>query len=190
MTGPVQSRLQNFSEPVAEVLNRYGNSPLPLTRSGFRNIEDCRRFREIPSQQLFPGARSPKEALSGLLLLIGSWDESHQVAQDLTSIEGQYWHVIAHRIEPDPGNAAYWFRQTGQHPIFPALHACAAEILEKAETKPWHLGSSIWNPLQFIDWCSEARQRPGSVQEQIALSIQQAEWEMLFDFCAARGHTR
>ncbi len=185
MASTVQTKLEAFTEPVAEVLRKYGDFPLPLTRAGSCDMGDCRRLLERPLETLFPGARNPKAALSGLILLIGYWNESHRISQDLSSREGQYWHAIAHRIEPDSWNAAYWFRKVGEHPIFPALRDRVAEILDKVESKPWSVGAK-WNPLLFNDWCYEARQQPGSIQEYVALLIQKAEWELLFGFCAEK----
>ncbi len=35
------------------------------------------------------------------------------------------WHASLYRREPDPGNANYWFRHVGPHPIAPELAAAA-----------------------------------------------------------------
>ncbi len=40
------------------------------------------------------------------------------------------------------------------------------------------------DPFAFIDFCEQARRRPGSESEQLALRIQLAEWQILFDYCA------
>jgi hypothetical protein len=44
-----------------------------------------------------------------------------------------------------------------------------------------------WYPLRFIEFCEMARQQPGSAAEQMALEIQRAEWQLLFDYCARAG---
>ncbi len=36
---------------------------------------------------------------------------------DSETRECELWHAILHRQEPDAGNAAYWFRQAGPHPV-------------------------------------------------------------------------
>ena len=81
-----------------------------------------------------------------------------------------------HRQEPDPGNAAYWFRRVGRHPIFPDLRA-------EARRMRFNTGAE-WNPFEFIDFCESARTRPGSDEEDIAMRVQLAEWQLLFDHCA------
>jgi hypothetical protein len=116
------------------------------------------------------------------LLLVGCWDESHELSQGIESCEGSYWHAIAHRIEPDSSNAGYWFRRVGEHPTFAELHRRASEILERRHA-PWEL-KPAWDPFLFIKWCDEARQAPGSDKEQAALKIQRAEWDLLFEWCA------
>jgi hypothetical protein len=65
---------------------------------------------------------------AALYLYFDCWDEAHEIAQDINTPEGSYWHGIVHRQEPDAANAAYWFRQVGAHPIFPALRERAVEI--------------------------------------------------------------
>jgi hypothetical protein len=56
---------------------------------------------------------------SGLLLMNDDLDASHKLSQDLPDSTGSYWHGIMHRREPDYGNARYWFRRVGQHPVMP-----------------------------------------------------------------------
>ncbi len=178
-----------LSEPVRAVLQKHASAILPLTRSSqHRNGEDARKLCAVSASELFPGARQPQAALSGLLLLLNCWDDSHHISQDVHSEEGSYWHGIAHRMEPDSFNAGYWFRRVGKHPIFPELYAKAQEVLkgQPQASRPahWRLKSS-WDPLLFIEWCDETRAHPGSMREEIALTIQKAEWQLLFEWCAS-----
>lgn len=171
-----------FDQPVRGILEKYSTQVLPLTRSRTCNREDAAEIQGSSPSKLFPGARAAEAAVSGLLLLAGCWNESHEVSQDIASQEGSYWHALAHRIEPDSANAGYWFRQVGEHPIFGELHSQASEIL-KRHGAGWEL-EQAWAPLLFIEWCEEARRASGSELASAALEIQRAEWDLLFDWCA------
>lgn len=116
--------------------------------------------------------------MAGLYLYFSCWDDAHRLAQDIDTAEGSYWHGIVHRQEPDPGNAAYWFRRVGAHAIFPALR-------ERAVSLGMPLGAR-WDPLAFIEICERARRQTGSELEKQALQVQLAEWQLLFDYCAGR----
>ena len=131
------------------------------------------------AREWFPQAPAPDAALSGLWLYFSCFEESHTLAQDLHTPEGSYWHAILHRMEPDPGNAGYWFRRVGSHPAFPALRDAAAEI-----GGPFAPGDR-WDPFAFVEFCEQARRRPGSDEERCAREIQRAEWQILFDYCGA-----
>jgi hypothetical protein len=61
----------------------------------------------------------------------------------------------------------------------------ASEIVAGSET-PLRLGST-WDPFAFIEYCETARNRPGSREERIAMEIQLAEWQLLFDYCARQA---
>ena len=142
--------------------------------------------KNIPKHQaedLFPSARSPQGALSGLWLYHGCLDESHSISQDLKTPDGSFWHGIMHRREPDPGNAGYWFRRVGRHPIFPELREAVAAVVECHPAAGFQLGAE-WDPFAWIDFWERARRQPGSDADKTALAIQQSEWEILFDWCA------
>lgn len=145
---------------------------MPLTRGAAGSAAD---------RQAIARAKLPESARAGLYLRAGLWDEAHETAQAINSPEGSYWHAIVHRQEPDAGNASYWFRRVGQHAIFPALAERASEIDAAL--------SGRWDPNAFIDYCERAA-REGGDYERRAVEIQQAEWELLFDYCfnsATRG---
>jgi hypothetical protein len=173
-----------FTRPVAALLEKYGSRPLPLTQNSTCAKEEAKVLGEIAAKSLFPGAREAEGAVSGLLLLLGCWDKAHQTAQDIASPEGSYWHAFIHRMEPDAWNSDYWFRQVGQHPIFPDLHAAASELLANGPATGWRL-KAIWEPSLFIRWCDEARNATDTPKEQTAVRIQQEEWRLLFNWCAS-----
>ena len=133
----------------------------------------------------FPFARSPEAAMAGLWLYCGGFDEAHELAQSLNSVEGSYWHAIVHRMEPDAWNSGYWFRRVGRHPVFPALLEAAKRIAAQDPDCGFVPGES-WNPERFTTFCEAARSRPGSPAEHAAREIQFAEWKLLFVWCGMR----
>jgi len=162
-----------YGENVARILSIDGNGSrmMPLVARGASSSEAHRILKASAANVLFPESAAPSAAMAGLWLYFSSFDEAHAVAQDDPSQEGSYWHAIVHRQEPDAGNAAYWFRQVGTHPIFPALARAAGR-------------SGRWDPFAFLEMCEQARRHPGSEQETRARVIQRAEWQLLFDYCA------
>ncbi|HVN03557.1 MAG TPA: hypothetical protein VMT86_04010, partial [Bryobacteraceae bacterium] len=166
-------RASDYGPEVAELLALDGDGarPMPLVMERCA-LEAARgRLRSASAPKLFPGARAPEAALSGLYVYYSCFDEAHTIAQDIPTAEGSYWHAIVHRQEPDAGNSAYWFRRAGTHPIFPALARAAG-----------HTGA--WDPFAFIEQCEQARCKPGSEAESRARAVQLIEWQLLFDYCA------
>jgi hypothetical protein len=162
-----------YGADVAAILALDGDGErlMPLAMERCSSEAARTRLHSASQFELFAGARGPGGALTGLYVYFECFDEAHGVAQNLATAEGSYWHAIVHRQEPDAGNAAYWFRQTGRHPIFPALARAAGQ-------------KGRWDPLAFIEMCDQARRQPGSELEARARAIQLVEWQLLFDYCA------
>jgi len=135
---------------------------------------------------LFPSARAPEAALAGLWLYFSGFEDCHRIVQELATPEGSFWHAIVHRQEPDAANSAYWFRALGPHPVFPELRRQASEIARLHPDSHFDPDED-WYQLRFIEFCEMARQQPGSAAERMALEIQRAEWQLLFDYCARAG---
>ena len=158
---------------MAEILQLNGSGArlMPLAMERCSSEAARERLRGASARGLFPRSRAPEAALSGLYVYFSCFEEAHTIAQDIPTMEGSYWHGIVHRQEPDAGNAAYWFRRVGAHPIFAALAEASGR-------------QAPWDPFAFIDTCEQARQQPGSELEASARGIQRLEWQMLFDYCA------
>ena len=170
----------DYGPTVLEILamGEHGLRPMPLAPSGPSSIEAKEHLKTLSAAGLFPEARAPEAALCGLYLYFSCLDEGHTLAQALETPDGSFWHGIMHRQEPDAENAAYWFRRVGKHPVFPTLAAAARGLGYPAGEK--------WDPLGFIDYCEAARRRPGSREEKLAMQVQLVEWQILFDYCAAK----
>jgi hypothetical protein len=176
-----------YGDKVAAILAHDGDGQrlMPLAGGSCSSAEATRMLASESSASLFPKSFAGEAALSGLWLYFSCYDESHMLSQDISSAEGSFWHGILHRQEPDPGNASYWFRRVGDHAVFDPLMAEAHAL---AESRGLGLPmKNRWDPFRFIDFCEEARMKPGSAQERLALEIQRAEWQLLFDYCARRS---
>lgn len=116
----------------------------------------------------------PPGCQAGLWLAFGYWEKAHQVAQDLETPDGSFWHAILHRREPDAWNSKYWFRQVGNHPVYSEL-ATAALALGYGD-------GTTWDAARFVDDCEKYRDT-GTETEATLKAVQAKEWELLFAWC-------
>jgi hypothetical protein len=131
---------------------------------------------------LLPGsARSARLALmAGLFQVLDLWDASHAAAQSADDLgersTAAYWHMVAHRRVPDAGNALYWARRVGRHPIHEPL-ARAARALLRAQAEPAQAErlapGGTWDASALIDLATRAR--PGTPSETLARRLQRLE---------------
>jgi len=128
---------------------------------------------------------------AGVAQLNDLLEESHNLAQSIEGDpDGDYWHAIMHRREPDYGNAKYWFRHVGRHPVFAQLAPRAAEILNNAPAdirshwSPKLKVDSSWDPFAFVDLCEAAARDEDSPLGLTARRIQWLEMLLLLKHCA------
>ena len=159
-------------------LDGAGSRLMPLASGRCCSPEALAELESLTPALLFPKARRPEAAMSGLYLYFSCLDQSHEISQSIDVPEGSYWHGVMHRQEPDSNNAKYWFRKVPSHPIFAELAAAAQKI---------GIAGGRWDPSRFVDLCEQARREPGSDLERMALEMQRAEWQLMFDYCAREG---
>jgi hypothetical protein len=123
---------------------------------------------------------------SGLLQVHDFWDASHEAAQRADDLGepafAAYWHGIAHRREPDAGNAAYWFRRVPEHAVYKPLAEAARPLLEAhgdSQLAGRLVPGGAWSSSAMIDLCVEARS--GTPQETIARRLQRLEMWLLLE---------
>ena len=168
----------DYGNRVADILalDGAGERLMPLAHGICSSREAYERMKASSPRDLFPSSRAPEAAMAGLWMYFSCLDEAHTLAQAVETPDGSFWHGIMHRQEPDAGNAGYWFRRVGKHPIFPGLRDDALAL--------GYACGPAWDPVAFIDACEEARRSPGSDQELLMQRVQLAEWQRLFDHCA------
>jgi len=170
----VEFRREDYGPDIARILGLNGGGKRLMSLVRARSVS-TKAGEAVKALASVPGS-----VTSGLYLYCGCWDAAHSAADSVEDPNGYFWHAIVHRQEPDPGNAGYWFRKTGKHPIFPKLAA-------EADQTSYRCGRE-WDPFAFIEFCESAGQQPGSTEEQVATQVQLVEWQLLFDYCA-RGQT-
>jgi hypothetical protein len=173
-----------YGPDVARILALDGNGQrlMPLEPAAGTNSEAIRLLKLFKPKDLFPNQEEPEAPMAALFLYLSCFEEAHQLLEICETQEGKLWHAILHRLEPDSGNAAHWFRKVGPHPIDSPLARAAVKILDRIPEAEFRTGH--WDPFAFIEFCDRARLQPGSTQIRAAMEIQRAEWQLLFDYCA------
>lgn len=148
-----------------------GLEAMPLVPAAPRECPELERLRAMSNHALFDGdkIRSADDAhcvRAGLLLYFSALDESHTVSQGIPTASGSYWHGIMHRQEGDWGNAKYWFRRVGTHPVYARLETALGDR---------------WDPFAFVDTCAAASAGRGGRRK--PLRRQMVEWRFLMEHC-------
>jgi hypothetical protein len=137
---------------------------------------------------LFPRSNRPARLAlaAGLLQVHDFWDASHHAAQQADDLGeshvSAYWHAIAHRREPDPGNASYWFRRVGRHPVFALLAKQARPLLDEygdAALTSRLLSGGSWEPYAFVDLAT--KRRSSDAMTDLARKLQRLEMILLLE---------
>jgi hypothetical protein len=165
---------------------------LPLAELGpgrpRRDLEQ--RLASLDDEALFSGRPVKDRALAeccraGIWLAFDFLDQSHRISQDVSTIEGRYWHGIMHRREPDYGNAKYWFRRVPSHAVFEPLAGEARDLAAEMQIDSpaeFLRHQSSWDSFAFVDLC-QAIAQGRSRSEDLARRVAMAEWRRLFEYC-------
>lgn len=166
---------QGLSSNLLEIVHA---APIPALNDSPRDEEIRSQVRNLIREEGIQGSLQE----SGLWLLAGELDLSHEVSQADDSAEGSFWHGIMHRREGDFGNSKYWFRRVGRHTIHDELlkqiQDCAQELPEDLPlaklTDPAEL------PFELVDCCQQALNSKADWEEGLK-RICWWEWELLFN---------
>jgi hypothetical protein len=86
-----------------------GNKPLHNEENGMMSMES---FKATLTDTTPPPTSHALQALWWEAK--GNWTKAHDLLQDDNSPAGSWVHAYLHRKEPDPANAAYWYRRAGK----------------------------------------------------------------------------
>ena len=159
----------------------FGGRNLPADSAG-RLAAAVDEVRALGDEELLGGPAADRGMAialrAGLLLLADRMEDSHALSQGLDTPEGSYWHGILHRREPDYGNARYWFRALGDHPLFDELGPLPGEVDDRDPRR-----AGRWDPFRFIDLCEECtRRRREDLREKLE-EVQEREILLLLAHC-------
>jgi hypothetical protein len=173
-------------------LGEAGADGPPLVQAPPRRPRLAGALGEEAWAPLLPAAGRPARLAlaAGLLQVHDFWDASHGAAQEADDLGERswsaYWHGVGHRREPDSGNASYWFRRVGRHPLFGPLAEAALPRLEEHGDPALTarlVGGGAWDPFAFIALCADGRPGPGVAG--LALDLQRLEMRALLGATAA-----
>ena len=174
--------------------NGDGKGEPPLIRAEPRRPRLAPAFSADALKGLWPTAhRTTRLAMAaGLLQAFDHWEASHNAAQAADDLGDRdlsaHWHAIAHRREPDPGNAAYWYRRVGRSRIFPELAQALDKMLDDEPTPAPAWAARLaadWDPFAFLEACNASADRPESPDAQFARRLQRLEFDHLLGATAS-----
>lgn len=181
----------SVSKDNRRLLPRSDRLPSLVPQAPGRECDWLRHHVEGVLHQTLSDVTGPAADL--LALQAGLWqmhdflDESHACSQQIEGEgidrNGDYWHAIMHRREPDFDNSKYWFRRVGQHPIFKQLPEIAQQALsDYPEAATWSdrlCRHGQWDAFAFVDLCQAAHRTEESPLANAARRIQWAEMLLL-----------
>lgn len=114
------------ADAIADLLTTPTPPALRFTaRAGCRPVGDVERAATTAL------AGRPQRTIDLVTGLILCWHDHYDASHDRCQgregdTDADYLHALLHRREGDAGNAGYWFRRVGVHPVFAHVATAAA----------------------------------------------------------------
>ena len=169
------------------LLTLDGYSQLTTNGAGLREARS--KLDELNTRTLL--VKPAKDASEAQCAVAALWlwhdylDVPHEIVQSVNEPSGSYWHGVVHRRERDFSNAKYWFARAGEMVIGDTIAARADDLLRTlpADKTLFRLTANGWNPGAFVDLVSGIADKPTDPRSPLAVSLQQIEWQVMFDHC-------
>ena len=175
---------------VAAILREAGDDAYQrLVASGPAPAAAHRVLENVqPDALLVRPIRHPEDAraaLAGLWLWHDALDECHRIVQEIAMPTGSFWHAIMHRREGDFSNSKYWYNRCRGHHVMKMLGAVASSLASSqvSDRLVARTLSGGWDPGGFVDLVAQVHANPADPRHDLAVRLQRAEWEALFDYC-------
>lgn len=181
--GSLRAEFARLPEPTGRNADQSAVLPALAPRSQAAEL-----VREAIARATLPAGPDGVAMRAGLFQLQDCLDDSHRCSQSIEGVgkhrNGDYWHAIMHRREPDYGNSKYWFRQVGSHPVFTDLARIARDLAPRSNFDRWFSRlwtARGWEPFAFVDLCEAAALSGDPHLTRFAERVQWAEMLLLLE---------
>lgn len=173
------------AEPVLDLIATPTPPELgPERREGTESLSALSGKIDLALERVGFDARNRELVRALVLLWHDHLDPAHQLAQGVEGADGAFVHGILHRREPDYGNAAYWFRRVGMHPVFNELRSRIAvrpNLSSFGDLERTILPGGSYDPFGFINLCERYARGPNAERE-LLREIQAIETRTLLEY--------
>jgi hypothetical protein len=151
------------------------------------------RLAALPPGDLLRGPIVNPAMAQGVLCGLWLWhdflDEAHALAQADSTVTGSLWHAIMHRRQGDFANSRHWYARCRRHFILGPLaqHVSVMTNTLPADTRLLRMTLNGWDADAFVDLVEDVAPTPADPLHALAVEIQQLEWRLLLEHCAAQA---